>query len=221
MNCQLLAGALERFDNVNVVGSATSAGQTLKQISNQKTRVALINSDLQDGPSSGFRVVRDLRTSQPNVRSILLLDSSEQQTIIEAFRVGAKGVFCRAEALSGLHKCIRRVDDGQIWANSGQLEYVLEAFARIAPAPLVDAKGNNLLSKREQDVCQLVSEGLSNREIARNLELSVHTVKNYLFHSFEKLGISSRVELILYMYSKVAQRHVRRMPLAASKNEIA
>ncbi|HKC72265.1 MAG TPA: LuxR C-terminal-related transcriptional regulator, partial [Terriglobales bacterium] len=51
---------------------------------------------------------------------------------------------------------------------------------------------------REQQVAQLVSEGLSNREIAQQLKLSEHTIKNYLFHIFEKLGMSSRVELVLF-----------------------
>jgi DNA-binding CsgD family transcriptional regulator len=66
---------------------------------------------------------------------------------------------------------------------------------------IVDAKGVNLLSKREEDVVKLLMEGLSNREIARNLELSEHTIKNYLFRIFDKLGVSSRTELLLYAQS--------------------
>ena len=63
---------------------------------------------------------------------------------------------------------------------------------------VVDAQGSNLLSKREEDVVHLVAEGLGNREIAQQLNLSKHTVKNYLFRIFDKLGVSNRVELVLY-----------------------
>jgi DNA-binding CsgD family transcriptional regulator len=74
-------------------------------------------------------------------------------------------------------------------------------FAKIAPMRVVDPSGIRLLTKREEDVVRLLGDGLQNREIARELNLSEHTVKNYLFHVFDKLGVSSRVELILYAVS--------------------
>lgn len=58
-----------------------------------------------------------------------------------------------------------------------------------------------MLTRREEDVVRLLAEGLQNREIAKELKLSEHTVRNYLFHIFEKLGVSSRVELVLYAVS--------------------
>ena len=66
---------------------------------------------------------------------------------------------------------------------------------------VIDARGAALLSRREQEVVRCVAEGLSNREIAQRLGLTEHTVKNYLFRIFDKLGVSSRVELILYAVS--------------------
>jgi DNA-binding CsgD family transcriptional regulator len=65
---------------------------------------------------------------------------------------------------------------------------------------LVESAGEPVLSKREQDVVRCVAEGLSNREIARCLGLTEHTVKNYLFRIFDKLGVSSRVEVVLYVF---------------------
>ena len=65
---------------------------------------------------------------------------------------------------------------------------------------LVDASGISL-SKREQDVVRCVAEGLTNREIAHRLNLTEHTVKNYLFRIFDKLGVSSRVEVVLYAFN--------------------
>jgi DNA-binding NarL/FixJ family response regulator len=64
------------------------------------------------------------------------------------------------------------------------------------------ANGAELLSKRETDVARLVTEGLTNREISAQLGLSPHTIKNYVFRVFEKLGVSTRVELVLYCYQE-------------------
>jgi DNA-binding NarL/FixJ family response regulator len=108
------------------------------------------------------------------------------------------GVCGRDESCEILCKCIDRVYHGQIWANSEQLRYVLETLWTGTRIHVTDARGNALLTRREEDIVFLVAEGLRNREIAEQLKLSEHTIRNYLFRIFEKLGISSRSELILY-----------------------
>jgi DNA-binding NarL/FixJ family response regulator len=91
-----------------------------------------------------------------------------------------------------------RVADGQIWANTEQLNYILELISEVPSLRVLNSHGDNLLTPREEQVVALVAEGLGNRTIARELNLGEHTVKKYLFRIFEKLGISSRVELVLY-----------------------
>jgi len=76
---------------------------------------------------------------------------------------------------------------------------IVNALADAKPLQLTNAQGRYLLAKRENEVANLVSEGLTNRDIAQKLGLSEHTVSNYLFRIYEKLGISSRVELVLYV----------------------
>src|SRR5262249_51231866 len=93
------------------------------------------------------------------------------------------------------------VHQGQIWANSRELRFVLEALGEALPLRVVDARGTVLLSHREQEVVRCVAEGLSNRDIARRLGLTEHTVKNYLFRIFDKLGVSRRGEVVLCAYS--------------------
>jgi DNA-binding NarL/FixJ family response regulator len=201
MNCQLLIGALHRCRYVKVVARANRSEEALTEVKNNHPNVALISGNLQDGSLTGFAVVRELRSSNPEIRTILLLDSAEKGWVIDAFRAGAKGIFCRDDSLELLSKCILCVHEGQIWANSVQIEAVLDAFARVAPPLLTDTTERSQLSKREQEVANLVVEGLSNREISSHLRLSEHTVKNYVFHIFQKLGMSSRVELVLYARS--------------------
>ncbi len=134
----------------------------------------------------------------PQTRCILLVEASEPETVVNAFRAGAKGIFCRAGSFESLCKCIATVNKGQVWANSAELQFVLEVLARAAPLQRLNEQARAQLTKREEEVVGLVAQGLSNREISSTLNLSAHTVKNYLFRIFKKLGVSSRVELVLY-----------------------
>jgi DNA-binding NarL/FixJ family response regulator len=94
------------------------------------------------------------------------------------------------------------VHAGEIFATGAQLELVFEALATSTPLRVRDWKGDKILTRQEDRIVQLVANGLTNREIAAELRLSEHTVKNYLFRIFEKLGVSSRVELVLFAMSK-------------------
>lgn len=97
-----------------------------------------------------------------------------------------------------LARCVHAVYDGRLWVSGTQLEFLLETLATAPVTQLVDSQGATLLSNREQDVVRFLAEGLTNREIARELKLSENTVKNYLFRIFNKLGMSSRVEVLRY-----------------------
>jgi len=200
MNCQLLVGALRRCRNIEVVARATSSEQILAEATASRPSVALIGAHLQEGSLTGFEAVRRLRTAHPGIRAVLLLDSADRASVIDAFRAGAKGIFSRDDSLGALCRCIQNVHAGQTWATSEQIEAVLEVFARIAPLVLPD-KAKIPLSRREREVAELVAEGLSNREISAQLKLSQHTIKNYLFHIYGKLGMSSRVDLVLHVRS--------------------
>jgi len=111
--------------------------------------------------------------------------------VVEGFRAGADGVFSRAETFEMLCKCIRTVGGGQIWANVSQQRFIIEALASGQPHPIKGANGTNLLTKRENEVVRLVAEGLTNRGISRQMGLTEHTVRNYLFRIFNKLGTSN------------------------------
>lgn len=157
---------------------------------------------MHDGPLSGIDALRELQEANPKLRSILLCDRPDPHIVVEGFRAGARGLFSRHNFdFALLCKCIRRVCQGQLWIGNTELEYVVDALIQPRPLRVVNSGGLNLLSPREEEVMRLVAEGLGNREIAGSLHLSEHTVKNYIFHIFDKLGISNRVELVLYAVS--------------------
>ena len=199
MECQLLKGALEHSCfPFSVVASALSKAEILRSTGRHSPDVALISDTLQDGPATDFGILKEIRNAFPNTKVVLLLKAEREEFVVNAFRAGVRGVFHRSEPLQTLAKCIQAVQQGQIWANSSQLRLVLDAFANALSPRLINSEGRILLTKREDEVVRLVVEGASNREVAEKLGLTEHTVSNYLFRIYEKLGISTRVELVLY-----------------------
>ena len=131
---------------------------------------------------------------------VTLFDTWNDDLIVHAFRAGAMGVFCRSEKkLDMLWKCISAVHEGQVWANSVQMQLLLRALRKVTPIRPHASPAMNLLTMRETQVANLAVEGLATKEIAMRLGITEHTVSNYLFRIYNKLGISSRVELVLYM----------------------
>ncbi len=196
IHTQLLADALRRDPRLEVISSPSHSRDLVAAANRHKVDIVVISSNLDEEPFRGFDVLRELRASRSELRAIMLLDSSKREAILQAFRAGARGIFSRHESVETLCKCVRSVHQGQIWADSQQMSLAVEALASAPTVRAVDAKGLNLLSKRELDVVRSLAEGLTNREIAERLGLSQHTIKNYLFRVFDKLGVSNRLELL-------------------------
>src|SRR5208282_6186883 len=200
----MLSDVLARNKRFRVLETQLSAAAILATTEREKPNVVLIGVFLENDPNLGFDVTRQLRASHPASRIVMLLDRSERGSAVEAFRAGASGIFCRNESVKWLAKCICCVHAGQVWANSREMKYLLDALAEAMPARRANATNLSILSRREQDVVSGVADGLSNREIAHRLKLTEHTVKNYLFRIFDKLGVSSRVEVVLYAFGVVS-----------------
>lgn len=202
LGCQLMAGALRRCRNYfDVVAVASSSPDAISKLETYKPHVAVLSPELQDGPQTGFKVLQELRRSHPQTAAVMLLHSPERTPVIDAFRCGARGVISRDGSFKDLSKCIRNVHRGRIWATNEDLEILLEALSHMQSIQINKTDGTALLTPRERDTVRLVAEGMKNREIAAALQVTEHTISNYLYRIFEKLGVSSRVELILYATS--------------------
>jgi len=200
MECQLLLSAIKHSrEPFAVVGCSVSKDEILRSFSQRQIDVALVNSDLVDGHLSGLQILPQIHAYHQKTSVIMLFDAWHDELIVQAFRTGANGVFCRStNKLDLLWKCISAVHGGQVWANSEQLRLLLNAFRNVPTKRPVSSRGLKSLAKRETEVAELVAEGLQNKDIGVRLGISEHTVSNYLFRIYNKLGISNRVELVLY-----------------------
>jgi len=131
MACDLVSGSLMRHSELQVVGYAMSADELLRLISRAGPEVALVSSILQDGILSGLSILPEIHSKYPEMRLVLLIDRSEPEVVVQAFRAGARGIFSRSESdIKWLCKCVLCVHQGQFWANTQQLGFILEARRR-------------------------------------------------------------------------------------------
>jgi len=204
IHTQLLADAINKDHGLQVVATASNSSDLLAASERVPIDVVILSYDLDNQPARGTLVLRELRALRPQIKAVMLLDSSQPDATLDCFRAGAKGIFSKDGRLETLCKCIRTVHDGQIWARSAELEHVLQTLVNSPRIVATNQKGIELLSARERQVIECMAGGMTNREIAQVLRLSPHTIKNYLSRIFDKVGASSRTEL-LYLTMHHAQ----------------
>jgi DNA-binding NarL/FixJ family response regulator len=210
--CQLLGRALRRRPEFRVTSCNAEMEEILKVLASSSVQVVILNAERAREREQDMTLVRRLHLTHPEVAQVLLIDGADRDIVVSAFRSGARGVFCFSDyPFRFLCKCIQSVHRGQIWANSEQLQCLLDTITEVPSLRVVNVNGQKLLTAREEQVVALVADGLSNREVALELRLSEHTVKKYLFRIFDKLGISSRVELVLYAVNHGARLHAEWM----------
>jgi len=204
IHTHLLADMLQRDPVLEVVRFESDSSGLVAALKTQRIDVLVINSILEEHPGRGFDVLEEVRTQRLDARAVMLLDSSKDDAVLRAFRAGATGIFSKDQPVELLSKCVRCVYQGQIWADNQQLGIALGALASTPTLRAVNVNGMNLLTEREMQVVRCLAEGLTNRDIAERLNLSRHTIKNYMFRIFDKLGVSSRVELLSLTLSQAS-----------------
>lgn len=188
---------LEQEPGLEVVGEAAHGEEAVRLVREEKPDVLLLDLAMPRHP--GFEALRALSDEPQGPRTIILTASIEKPQIIEALQLGARGVVLKESATELLLKSIRSVMEGQTWIGRETVTDLVQYLrAAESPAPPAARPKGFGLTPRELDIVATIVAGYSNREIARHLGISEDTVKNHLSNVFDKLGVSSRLELALF-----------------------
>ncbi|MBW3670686.1 MAG: response regulator transcription factor [Acidobacteria bacterium] len=187
-----LRAILERDGHVEVVSCCTDGAGALETIQRLAPDVVLLDLSLPD--MSGLDVLKRIDCSKTAV--VLFTGTAEQEEIIEALELGARGVILKDVAPRLVVDCVRNVARGEEWLERRSAGRVIQHLRRS-----IENGGERLrdLTPREIEVAHLASRGIKNREIAETLCLSVSTVKIHLHNIYEKLAVDGRRELMMLL----------------------
>ena len=196
LQCELLTAGLESLRLGLEIKAANDLESLIELLTPDADSVVIISDSNMSGHA--ISVAKRLHARFRELPFVFLSKEGRSDRVIEAFRSGARGIVYGDETLAQLASCINRVCQGEVWLRGVDLGIILEALVKPG-LRVTDVTGRTLLSPREEEISRLVAVGMSNREVSRVLKISESTVKNSLFHVFEKLGISNRVELARYV----------------------
>jgi len=185
---------LDSEKEIKIVGEARNGAECIKKLGELKPDILLL--DLRMPDKSGLAVLEEVDFSTLRTRVIVLTDAEDDRDLVRAMRLGARGVVLKESAIDLLVKSIYRVHAGEIWLDSRVATRVTNAFSASSDSGARIEKP--LLSDREMEVVEVVAQGFHNNEIGTKLFISEQTVKNHLHNIFDKLGVSDRLELMLY-----------------------
>jgi len=180
-----------------VVARCQDGAETLRAVRQHRPDVLLL--DIRMPAPDGLQVIRDLQKDSLPTRIVLLTAELSEDDVLEAVRLGVKGVVLKEISPQMLMECVRKVADGEQWIERRSLTRVLDKMlCREAGFREV----SSVLTSREIEIVRLATRGLRNQAIAEQLHISEGTVKVHLHNIYEKLGIDGRVALTLYAREK-------------------
>ena len=193
-----LRDLLELEDDFLVVGEADSVETALGRIPPTRPDVAILDVRLPDG--TGIEVCREVRSRRPEVKCLILTSFADDEALFGAIMAGAAGYVLKDMRSAGLVNSVRRVAAGESLLDPSVTKRVMDRLGHAAKDELDGLTG------QERKILALVTEGLTNRQIAERLFLAEKTVKNYVSHLLAKLGMARRAEIAAYG-ARLAERH--------------
>lgn len=186
-----LCELIESEDDLVVVGEASTAEEALSRIPPTRPDVAVLDVRLPDG--DGVEVCREIRSRHPEIQCLMLTSFADDEALFNAIMAGASGYVLKQVRGTDLIEAIRHVGRGESLLDPLMTRSVLE---RLRAKPEDDELAG--LSQQERRILELISEGLTNRQIGERMYLAEKTVKNYVSNLLMKLGMSRRTEAAVY-----------------------
>ncbi|HAL16930.1 MAG TPA: DNA-binding response regulator [Anaerolineaceae bacterium] len=189
-----LKALLEHHPNFEVVGEAGTAKEALDQVAQLRPDVVLM--DIRLPGTSGIEACEEITQNYPETRVIMLTSYAEDEMLFSAIRAGASGYVLKQIGAEDLIRAIEAVGRGEALLDPAVTQRVFQEVRRAVKEE--EASAFATLSTQEKHVLLLVSEGKTNREIAKSLFLGEGTVRNYVSSILSKLGVSNRAEAAAY-----------------------
>ena len=188
---------LEAEPGLKVIGEACDGAEAVKMARELKPDILLLDLAMPRHP--GLEALRDLGSGQQSVRVILLTAAAEKQQIVEALQLGARGVVLKDSATQLLLKSIQTVMSGEYWVGRESVSNLVQYLRSMVQSSGEEARQKKFgLTPRELEIVSAVVAGYANKEIAHYFKISEDTVKHHLSNIFDKLGVSTRLELALF-----------------------
>ena len=196
-----LATLLSRQEDLVVAGEAGTAAEAVEKAGELAPDVVVLDIRLPD--ASGIEACRDIRALNPDIKVLMLTSYSDEEAVMGSIMAGASGYLLKEIRSQEIVEAIRRVGMGQSLLDPGVTARVLERVRRGQQQdPLAQ------LTEQEQRILELIAEGNTNKEIAREVNLSDKTVKNYVSNILGKLEMSRRSQAAAYMADRRARRNL-------------
>jgi DNA-binding NarL/FixJ family response regulator len=186
---------LESEGEFKVIGEACDGVEAVSLARQLTPEVMLL--DLAMPRRQGLDTLRELASDARAVRVILLTAAAEKEQIVEALQLGARGVVLKDSATQILLKSIRAVMNGEYWVGRESVSNLMQ-YLRTLVSPAGPQRNKYRLTPRELEIVAAVVAGFANKEIAQYFKISEDTVKHHLSNIFDKVGVSSRLELALF-----------------------
>jgi two-component system, NarL family, nitrate/nitrite response regulator NarL len=188
---------LELEGEFKVIGEACDGIEAVSMARQLIPEVMLL--DLAMPRRQGLETLRELSSDARSVRVILLTAAAEKEQIVEALQLGARGVVLKDSATQILLKSIRAVMNGEYWVGRESVSNLVQYLRTlVSPATASSQRNKYRLTPRELEIIAAVVAGFANKEIAQYFKISEDTVKHHLSNIFDKVGVSSRLELALF-----------------------
>jgi two-component system, NarL family, nitrate/nitrite response regulator NarL len=184
---------LETEADYEVVGEAADGVQAVDVVAESRPDLLLLDYSMPR--SNGLDVLRELDRRSLRTRTVILTADIESEQVVQSLKLGAVGVLLKSAATDLLFRCIGAVMAGEYWVDRGTTSNLVSALLRYETAYTGRVRAAVELTSRERQIITALLKGESNKQIAIELGVAEQTVKNHLTQLYEKLGVSTRLEL--------------------------